>query len=84
MGYLPAHQEETGRLPLQGGTQVDGATYKEEEVWDVGFTPTIRGYGRGGYFTRRYNTDIQYIETRSIMELCMAAKRHPGTRVTKR
>ena len=31
-----------------------------------------------------HNTVIQFIATRTIMELCLAAERRPGSRVTKK
>ena len=36
------------------------------------------------YVSRRQNTVTQYIATRPIMDLCLAAKRRPGPRVTMR
>ena len=33
------------------------------------------------YVSRHQNTVAQYIATRPIMDLCLAAKRRPGTRV---
>ena len=33
------------------------------------------------YVSRRYNTVAQFILTRPIMELCLAAERRPGSRV---
>ena len=35
------------------------------------------------YASRRHNTSTQFIATRSIMDLCLAAKRKPGSRITK-
>ena len=36
------------------------------------------------YVSRRHNTMAQYIATRPIMDLCLAAKRRPGPRVAIR
>ena len=35
------------------------------------------------YFTHHQNTVSQYIATRPIMDMCLAADRSPGTRVSK-
>ena len=35
------------------------------------------------YVSLCHNTITQYIATRSIMDLCLAAKRRPGPRVSK-
>ena len=34
------------------------------------------------YVSHHQNTVVQYIATRTIMDLCLAAKRRPGPRVT--
>ena len=49
VGYEPAHWEYTGRIPLQGGLQVDREVAKGEDGWDVGLPPTGGGNGRGGH-----------------------------------
>ena len=36
------------------------------------------------YVSRRQNTVAQFIVTRPIMDLCLAAERRPGSRVAKR
>ena len=36
------------------------------------------------YVSRHQNTVVQYIATRPIMDLCLAAERRPGTRVEMR
>ena len=36
------------------------------------------------YVSRRQNTVAQFIATRPIMDLCLAAERRPGPRVSKR
>ena len=36
------------------------------------------------YISCLQNTVTQYIETRPIMDLCLAGKRRPGARVAKR
>ena len=36
------------------------------------------------YISRRQNTVTQFITTRDIMDLCLAAKQRPGPRISKR
>ena len=48
------------------------------EITAVGFK------GVETYVLRLQNTVNQYITTRTILELCLAADRKPGERVTKR
>ena len=36
------------------------------------------------YASYHHNTVVQYIATRPIMDICLAAKRRPGTRVEMR
>ena len=47
MCYFPAHQEDDGRIPTQGGPQVDGESSNEEYGWYVVLPPTGEGDGRG-------------------------------------
>ena len=68
----------TGRKPRKG--QEEGWVYPQLED-----TMTEAGLkGVETYVSRQQNTVAQYIATRPIMDLCLAAKRRPGPRVEMR
>ena len=48
VGYVPAHWEDLGQLPPQGGPQIDKAENAEGSGWELGVHPTVGGYGVGG------------------------------------
>ena len=60
---------------------------KQEDGWDVGLPPTGRVNGGvrpkvgGDLRPRRYNMVVEYIATRPITDLCLAAERCLGTRL---
>ena len=68
----------TGRQPRKGrdGVWVDPPT--EDAMAEVG----LQELDTYVYF--HHNTLAQYIATRDIMNLCLAAKKRPGTRVAMR
>ena len=47
MVYVPAYLEDDGRIPPQGGIQVDWAEAKEEYRWEMGLTLIEIGDGGG-------------------------------------
>ena len=99
MGYVTVHLEYYGRIPPQGGPKVDGLEDDEEDIWDMGLPPPLLeamvekislAMVEAGiqevdtYVTSLHNTAGQYIDTSTIMDLCLAVEQSPGIRVLKR
>ena len=68
----------TGRQPRKGRNRVLVYPPMEYIMAEAGFQEAET------YFYRFQNTMAQYITTRTIMDLCMAAERRPGPRVFMR
>ena len=67
-----------GRQTWRGQDGVWVYTPLEEAMVEAGFKEV------DNYVSRHQNTFTQFIVTRLIMDLCMAAERRPGSRVAKR
>ena len=66
----------TVRQPQKGRDGVWVKPSMEDAMAETGFQEVET------YVSCRQNTVVQYIATRPIIDLCMAAKRRPGTRVS--
>ena len=90
MGPDAAHEEGVGRIPPQGGPQDYGSGTVEGKIGRLGLPSLEEAMAEAGlqevetYISRLQNTVTQYIVTRLIMDLFLAAKRMPGPRVATR
>ena len=89
-GANTAQWETSERIPPQGGLKDEGTAALEREGQWVGVYPSGGGDDRSGseevdnYVSRCQNKVAQFIATRPIMELCLAAERRQGSQVAKR
>ena len=87
MGTDAAYEESVGKILPQGDPQAYGMAIKEGAEQRLGLplledTIVVAGLQEvETYFFLRQNTVAQYIVTRPIMDLFLAAKQRPGTRV---
>ena len=82
-----AYEEGVVKIPPQGGLRDDGMATVEGSVWRLVCPPLEDAFAESGlqemetYVSDHQNTVAQYIATRPIMGLCLAAKQRPGPRV---
>ena len=87
--YIPAHCDDSGRIPPQGGPNTYRVATAEGTGWGVRVPLAVVVDGGGGpqevdnYVSCRQKTVAQYILTRPLMDLCLAVYRHLGTRVSQ-
>ena len=90
MGDDTAHWEASGHVSPQGGSQADGTATSEREGQWVGASPS-GGSDEGvevavcrDLHLLPLNTVTQFIATRTIMDLFLAADRRLGSQVANR
>ena len=80
----PTHWVGFVRIPPQGGMQDDKEATSTREGWHVDIPPVEDAMAEAclqeveTYVSCGQNTVVQFIATRTIMDLCMAAERIPG------
>ena len=83
MDHGTAYCEGSRKIPPQGAPQSDGEETQERTGRIMGLSPTgvcdrrVRISGGGDLISRQQNKVTQFIETRLIMDLCLAAQKRP-------